>query len=185
MLTLWVPGVFLIICSRGPEIHLCFLQNFADKTTDGKIRFSISFLVSFELFFQELFFGHKECFIQPNLPRAFSRWKNARRASHVYIRGWAHRGTTENTYIYVVGGERVKNPTLWWSVQGCPSLNFSLEPEPSFFGFVFLGEPEPELFWFSFFGGARARAFFVLSFWGSRSQSWQSLRGQAWVGAEF
>ena len=79
---------FLIIFSRGPEIHLCFLQNFADKTTDGKIRFSISFLVSFELFFQELFFGHKECFIQPYLPRAFSRWKNARRASHVYIRGW-------------------------------------------------------------------------------------------------
>ena len=108
VLTLWVPGVFLIICSRGPEIHLCFLQNFADKTTDGKIRFSISFLVSFELFFQELFFGHKECFIQPYLPRAFSRWKNARRASHVYIRGWPPRGVTQNTYIYVVGTQRVK-----------------------------------------------------------------------------
>ena len=108
LLTLWVPGVFLIICSRGPEIHLCFLQNFADKTTDGKIRFSISFLVSFELFFQELFFGHKECFIQPYLPRAFSRWKNARRASHVYIRGWPPRGVTQNTYIYVVGTQRVK-----------------------------------------------------------------------------
>ena len=107
LLTLWVPGVFLIICSRGPEIHLCFLQNFADKTTDGKIRFSISFLVSFELFFQELFFGHKECFIQPYLPRAFSRWKNARRASHVYIRGWPPRGVTQNTYIYVVGTQRV------------------------------------------------------------------------------
>ena len=108
-LTLWVPGVFLIICSRGPEIHLCFLQNFADKTTDGKIRFSISFLVSFELFFQELFFGHKECFIQPYLPRAFSRWKNARRASHVYIRGWPPRGVTQNTYIYVVGTQRVND----------------------------------------------------------------------------
>ena len=95
------------MCSRGPEIHLCFLQNFADKTTDGKIRFSISFLVSFELFFQELFFGHKECFIQPYLPRAFSRWKNARRASHVYIRGWPPRGVTQNTYIYVVGTQRV------------------------------------------------------------------------------
>ena len=45
--------------------------------------------------------------------------------------------------------------------QRCPSLDFFLEPELSFFGFVFLGEPEPELFWFSFFGGARA--FFVLS----------------------
>ena len=45
---------------------------------------------------------------------------------------------------------------LFWNVQAikkyphpvaqrCPSLNFLLEPEPSFFGFVFLGEPEPEL----------------------------------------
>ena len=50
--------------------------------------------------------------------------------------------------------------------QRCPSLDFFLEPEPSFFGFVFLGEPEPELFWFSFFGGARARAFFRFVFLG-------------------
>ena len=28
-LTLSPPGVFLRMCSRGPEIHLCFLQNFA------------------------------------------------------------------------------------------------------------------------------------------------------------
>ena len=55
--------------------------------------------------------------------------------------------------------------------QRCPSLNFLLEPEPSFFGFVFLGEPEPELFWFSIFVGARARACFSLSFGWSRSQS--------------
>ena len=47
-LTLSVPCVFLTMCSSSPEIHLCFLQNFADKTTDGKIRFSVSFLVSFE-----------------------------------------------------------------------------------------------------------------------------------------
>ena len=53
--------------------------------------------------------------------------------------------------------------------QRCPSLDFFLEPEPSFFDFVILGEPEPELFWFSFFGGARARAFLVLLFWGSQS----------------
>ena len=107
ILTRWVPRVFLRMCSRGPEIHLCFLQNFADKTTDGKIRFSVSFLVSFKRFFHEEFFGRKECFIQPNFPRAFLRWKNARRASDVYVRRWPHRGVTLMTYIYVVGTERV------------------------------------------------------------------------------
>ena len=57
------------------------------------------------------------------------------------------------------------------SEQRCPSLNFLLEPEPSFFGFVFLGEPELELFGFPFLGGARARAFLVFSFLGSWSRS--------------
>ena len=112
MLTLSGPRVFLTMCSGGPEIHLCFLQNFADKTTDGKIRFSVSFLVSFKRFFHEEFFGRKECFIQPNFPRAFLRWKNARRASDVYVRRWPHRGVTLMTYIYVVGTERVNSRKL-------------------------------------------------------------------------
>ena len=93
---------------REPENTPMLFTKFCCNTSDGKIRFSISFLVSFESSSQEDFFGHKECFIQPYFPRAFSRWKNARRVSHVYIRGWAHRGTTENMYIYVIGGERVK-----------------------------------------------------------------------------
>ena len=50
--------------------------------------------------------------------------------------------------------------------QRCPSLNFLLEPEPSFFGFVFLGEPEPELFWFSFFRGSQSQSFFSFLFFG-------------------
>ena len=50
------------------------------------------------------------------------------------------------------------------SITSCPSLNFFLEPEPSFFGFVFLREPEPELFGFPFWGGARA--FFCFVFMG-------------------
>ena len=53
-----------------------------------------------------------------------------------------------------------------WLKQRCPSLNFFLEPEPSFFGFVFLREPESDLFWFSFFGGSQSQSFFVLSFSG-------------------
>ena len=69
--------------------------------------------------------------------------------------------------------------------QRCPSLNFLLEPEPSFLGFVFLGEPELELFGFPFLGGARARAFLVFSFLGSWSQSWPSSTGQARVRADF
>jgi hypothetical protein len=50
--------------------------------------------------------------------------------------------------------------------QRCPSLNFLLEPEPSFFGFVFLGEPELELFWFSFFRGSQSQSFFSFLFFG-------------------
>ena len=92
---------------QGPGNTPMLFTNFAVMTTDDKIWFSGSFLLSFEWFFQEEFFGHKECFIQPNFPRAFSRWKIARRASDVYVRRWADRGVTQMTYIYVVGTERV------------------------------------------------------------------------------
>ena len=125
-LTLSGPRVFLTMCSGGPEIHLCFLQNFADKTTDGKIRFSVSFLVSFKRFFHEEFFGRKECFIQPNFPRAFLRWKNARRASDVYVRRWPHRGVTLMTYIYVVGTERVKRVSMRYDTLCCGSRHWSI-----------------------------------------------------------
>ena len=53
---------------------------------NDKIRFSVSFLVSFESSFIEELFGHKECFIQPYLPRAFSRWKNV---WYVKLRPWS------------------------------------------------------------------------------------------------
>ena len=88
--------------------------------------------------------------------------------------------------------------TIVISRHSCPSLNFFLEPEPSFFlqvyfaqararaflvlplcrsqsqsffCFAVLGEPEPELFWFRFFGGAGARAFFGSSIWKELEQS--------------
>ena len=57
--------------------------------------------------------------------------------------------------------------------QRCPSLDFLLEPEPSFFDFVFLGEPEPELVFVCLLARAGARPFLVLDFWGS--QTWSFL----------
>ena len=53
-----------------------------------KYRFSVSFLVSFELSFIEEIFGHKKCFIQPYLPRARACAKNAR---YVKLRRWSLR----------------------------------------------------------------------------------------------
>ena len=74
---------------QGPGNTPMLFTKLCPIIKNHKIRLSVSFLVPFESSFKELFFGHKKSFIHPYLPRAFSRWKNARRASHVYIRGWA------------------------------------------------------------------------------------------------
>ena len=78
------------------------------------------------------------------------------------------KNTAKSIVLKVQKSDAPKNKSQLASRRGqrCPSLNFLLEPEPSFFGFVFLGEPEPELFWFSFFRGSQSQSFFSFLFFG-------------------